>query len=119
MSVAASALMLVGGAIALLAGAGMLRFSTPYARFHSAGKASPMAFLVAATGAGFEVGAGGAVYLAIAAVSLTLTLPLGVHLMFRAVHRTTTNDHLVVDEHARDEQAAARQVGDADGNPPE
>ena len=101
MSAAASVLILAGGAIALLAGAGLLRFSTPYARLHSAGKASPTAFLVAAAGAGIELGFRGGILLAIAAVAMVLTLPLGVHLLFRAVNRTASNDHLVVDESAQ------------------
>ncbi|MCY3967238.1 MAG: monovalent cation/H(+) antiporter subunit G [bacterium] len=104
MSLVAAILMLLGGFIALLAGAGLLRFSTPYARFHSAGKASPMAFLVAAAGAALELGWDGRVYLTIAAVAMTLTLPLGVHMMFRAVHRTTNNNHLITDEHAQAHQ---------------
>lgn len=108
--------MLAGGAIALLAGAGLLRFSTSYARFHAAGKASPIAFLVAATGASLEVGISATVYLAIAALAMTLTLPLGVHLMFRAVHRTTANDHFVADELAEAEQAGTRSIGDSAGD---
>ncbi len=98
MTVVASVLMLTGGLIAILAGIGVLRFSTSYARFHAAGKASPVAFLVAAIGASIELGATGAVYLAIASAAMVLTLPVGVHLLFRAVHRTSTNDHLVTDD---------------------
>ena len=98
MSQIGAVLMLLGGLIAVLAGIGLLRFSTPYARFHAAGKSSPVAFLVAAIGAAFQLGADGAAYLAIAAVAMILTLPVGVHLLFRAVHRTTPGDHLVVDE---------------------
>ena len=119
MSAAASVLMLAGGAIALLAGAGVLRFSTPYARFHSAGKASPTAFLVAAAGACIELGARGAVMLAIAAVAMTLTLPLGVHLLFRAVNRTTDNDHLVVNDYDRAEAEGGGSANRSiDSSPP-
>lgn len=106
----ASVFMLAGGLVALLAGVGVLRFSTPYARFHAAGKASPVAFIVAAIGAGLEIGPGGAAYLLIAAAAMSLTLPVGVHLLFRAVHRTTPGDHLVVDELAAAE-ARARSLG--------
>ena len=109
MSVIAGLLMLLGSGVALLAGVGVLRFSTPYARFHAAGKASPVAFLVAAAGAGLELGVSGAAYLLIAAVAMTLTLPVGVHLLFRAVHRTTPGDHLAVDELAPAEIAARRR----------
>ena len=47
MSTVASLLMLAGGIVALLAGIGIVRFRTPYARFHAAGKASPVSFLIA------------------------------------------------------------------------
>ena len=109
MSVIAGLLMLLGSGIAVLAGVGVLRFSTAYARFHAAGKASPVAFLVAAAGAGLELGVSGAAYLLIAAVAMTLTLPVGVHLLFRAVHRTTPGNHLAVDELAPAERAARRR----------
>ena len=108
MNTFASILMLMGGGVALLAGVGVLRFSTSYARFHAAGKASPVAFLIAAAGAGIAVGGAGAAYLALAAAAMVLTLPVGVHLLFRAVHRTQSNDHLLIDDLAPAEIAAKR-----------
>ena len=60
----------------------------PYARLHAAGKASPVAFLIASLGAGIQLGFPGAAALAIAGAAMILTLPVGVHLLFRAVHRT-------------------------------
>ena len=98
MSHLASILILVGGIVALLAGVGVLRFSTPYARFHAAGKASPVAFLLTALGAVLEMGFPAAGYLLIAAVAMALTLPVGVHLLFRAVHRTSDGSHLLLDD---------------------
>lgn len=103
MSVISGAFMIAGSLVAVLAGIGVLRFSTSYARFHAAGKASPIAFLVAAIGTGIELGADGASYLIIGGIAMVLTLPIGVHLLFRAVHRTTDGDHLVVDELAQAE----------------
>ena len=50
MSPVAAAFVLLGSFVSLLSGIGMLRFRTPYARFHAAGKASPIAFLLVATG---------------------------------------------------------------------
>ncbi|MFT7597100.1 MAG: multicomponent Na+:H+ antiporter subunit G [Acidimicrobiales bacterium] len=97
--------MLIGSSVALLAGIGVLRFETSYARLHAAGKASPVAFLIAAVGAGIELGFDGSAYLLLAAVAMVLTLPLGVHLLFRAVHRTTAGDHLLVDELGVNKQA--------------
>ena len=98
MSPVASVLILAGSGLALLAGVGLLRFDTPYARFHAAGKASPVAFVLVAAGAAIETGWVGAAQLAVAAAALVLTLPVGVHLLFRAVHRTAPVDDLVVDE---------------------
>lgn len=102
-----SVLLLLGALVALLAGIGLLTFGTPYARFHAAGKASPIAFLLVAIGAGIEIGLRGAVGLAIVAVALLLTLPASTHLLFRATHRTTDSAHLSVDELAAPEQALA------------
>ena len=97
MSIVSAALALTGALVALLAGIGLLRFRTPYARFHAAGKASPVAFLLVAAAAAIETGWGGASRLAVAAAALVLTLPVGVHLLFRAVHRTTP-ETLAIDE---------------------
>ncbi len=114
MTIVAEILMVVGGLIAVLAGVGLLRFETNYARFHAAGKASPVAFLVAAIGASLALGWAGAAYLAIAAAAMILTLPVGVHLLFRAVHRTTPGDHLAIDDLAPAEVAAAKKSARSD-----
>jgi len=108
MSTLANIFMLAGGLIAILAGVGVLRFSTSYARFHAAGKASPVAILVTGIGASLEVGWDGAAYLLIASAAMVLTLPVGVHLLFRAVHRTSSNDHLLTDDLAPAEAAQPR-----------
>ncbi len=98
MNVVSAILVLLGMAMLLLASTGLLRFRTPYARFHAAGKASPIAFLLVAIGAGIELGWAGAGGLAVAAVALVLTLPAGTHLLFRATHRTGESSHLLVDD---------------------
>ncbi len=87
MTVVGEVLMLLGGVIALLGAVGLLRLQTPYARFHAGGKASPVGFLVAAIGASFFLGASGAGYLLIAIVAMVTTVPVGVHLLFRAVYQ--------------------------------
>lgn len=112
MTTIANSLMLLGGFIAILAGVGVLRFSTPYARFHAAGKASPVAFLVAGVGAAIELGASGAAHLVIAGGAMVLTVPVGVHLLFRAVHRTSNNAHLVIDELAPAERVSKQLATD-------
>jgi len=106
MSTLATALTIAGGIVAVLAGIGVLRFDTTYARLHAAGKASPVAFLIAATGAGIHLGIAGTVVLGIAGAAMVLTLPVGVHLLFRAVHRTTGNRHLLTDDLAPAEHRA-------------
>jgi multicomponent Na+:H+ antiporter subunit G len=88
MSPISSVFILAGSFVAILASLGLVRFATPMARFHAAGKASPVAFLLVAIGASLETGPEGAARLAMAAVALILTLPVGVHLLFRAVYRT-------------------------------
>ena len=108
MNAVSSILILLGALVALLAGVGLITFHTPYARFHAAGKASPIAFLLVAVGAGIEVGAQGAAELAIVAAALLLTLPASTHLLFRATHRTTVSDHFRTDELA----AAERELAD-------
>ncbi len=98
MSPLAAILILLGATVSLLAAAGLLKFRTPYARFHSAGKASPIAFVLIAAGASIETGWAGAARLLVASAALVLTLPVGVHLLFRAVHRTSTDDRPEIDE---------------------
>ena len=98
MNVVAQVFILSGSALVVLAGIGLLRFATPYARFHAAGKASPVAFLLVAIGAGLSLDPASAALLGVAAFALILTLPVGVHLLFRAVHRTTPDIELSVDD---------------------
>jgi multicomponent Na+:H+ antiporter subunit G len=95
-----SAFLLAGAAIIVLAGVGLFKLRTPYARIHAAGKASPVAFLVAGIGASIELGWGGAARLVLAGAALVLTLPLAVHLLFRALHRTEPQFDPPVDEMA-------------------
>lgn len=98
MSTAGSLGALVGVAIIVVAGVGLLRFCTPYARIHAAGKASPVAFIVVAIAASIELGWAGAAPLVLAVVALLLTLPLSVHLLFRAVHASSPEHDPSVDE---------------------
>ena len=103
MSVFASALVVVGVAIVVLASLGLVRFHTTYARIHAAGKASPVAFIVIAIGGSIELGGAGAARLVLAAAALVLTLPLAVHLLFRAVHSSQPEIDPVLDELRRDD----------------
>ncbi len=118
MNPVAAILILAGAAIVLIAGLGLLKFHTPYARFHAAGKASPVAFLLVAAGAGLETGWAGTSRLVVAAAALVLTIPAGVHLLFRAVHRTSGPrlriDALLPDEEKADEHH--RRADDSRGS---
>lgn len=105
MTVVAEILMVAGGLVAMLAGIGLYRLRTPFARMHAAGKASPIAFLIAAVGAAIELGLPGAAYLLVAAVAMVLTLPVGVHLLMRAAHRSGEGLHISVDALRSDSSA--------------
>jgi len=109
-------LLILGALLALLASIGLLTFRTPYARFHAAGKASPIAFLFVAIGAAPEVGWVGAGELVIVAVALLVTLPAGTHLLFRATHRTRPSAHLHRDDLQVAEAELAVREGGADAD---
>ena len=108
MRFAAEVVMVAGAVIAVLAGIGLLRFSTPFARIQAAGKASPVALLLMSVGAAPLLGWRGSAYLAIAAGAMIVTLPIVAHLLLRAVHRTGGIGHLAVDDLAADEYRAGR-----------
>jgi multicomponent Na+:H+ antiporter subunit G len=114
MNAVSSIFVLLGSFVALLASVGLLKFRTSYARFHAAGKASPIAFLLVAIGAAFEVGPLGAAELGIVAVALLLTLPASTHLLFRATHRTTPSEHLHIDDLAAAEAELAASEAEED-----
>lgn len=82
-----SVLLLAAGALAVIASLGVLRLRSSYARFHAAGKASPGAFILAAAGTALDLGGSGAALLLVAALAIVVTLPIGVHLLFRSTHR--------------------------------
>lgn len=98
MSAVSSVIALIGVAVIVLAGIGLLKFHTPYARIHAAGKASPVAFIIVAVGASIELGWDGTARLILASVALILTLPVAVHLLFRAVHTAEPEHNPEVDE---------------------
>lgn len=105
---------LIGVAIIVLASIGLIRLRTPYARIHAAGKASPVAFLVIAIGVLPEIGWSGRAEIFLACVALVLTLPIGVHLLFRAVH-VARPDH---DPRLDELREAIRGDGSTDQNTP-
>ena len=98
MSPLAAVAALVGALVVLVAAVGLMRFDSPYARIHAAGKASPVAFVIVAVGVAADVGWSGALRLVLAAAALILTLPVAVHLLFRAVHASSPEYDPDVDE---------------------
>ena len=102
MVIAEAALIILGSVLSILAGVGLLRLDTTYARFHAAGKASPIAFLFIAFAVSLQTGVKGAALLFVAAVALIITLPVGMHLLFRAAHKANEDKYLGTDELARE-----------------
>ena len=102
MNPVSSFFLLAGTAMIVLAAIGLIKLKTPYARLHAAGKASPVAFILAGIGAAIEVGWAGAAQLTVAGGALVVTLPIAVHLLFRAVHSTAPEHDPTLDELGRD-----------------
>jgi multicomponent Na+:H+ antiporter subunit G len=88
MTIVGNVLIVVGVGLAVIAGLGLVRLRTTEARQHAAGKASPIAFMVTAAGAAFHTDWAGRGALFVAVVMMTVTLPLGMHLLFRAAVRS-------------------------------
>ena len=70
------------------AGLGLVRLRSPYAQFHAASKASPVAFILIALGSAIELGWEGALHLGVAVAAVVVTIPVAVHLLFRSVYRS-------------------------------
>ncbi len=98
MTLVENALIITGSLLSILAGLGLLRFNTTFARFHAAGKASPVAFLLIALAVSLQTGIKGSALLLVAAISLIITLPVGIHLLFRVAHASRGDGYLSVDE---------------------
>ncbi len=77
----------IGGVLAVFSGVGLLRLKSTLARFHAAGKASPVALVFICFGAALRMDALQGGLIAVIAVSLLLTFPVAVHLLFRSVGR--------------------------------
>jgi len=91
-------LVYLGVFVVVLAAIGLIKFTTPYARIHAAGKASPIAFLLVAVAVAPELGWDGAGQILIATGALILTLPVAVHLLFRAIHASDPGSDPDIDE---------------------
>lgn len=95
------ALVLLGGALAALAGIGQVRFADLFTRMHMATKPATLGILLVAVGAMFRIDGAGAVTLLVLTIVLQfVTGPVSAHLVGRAAHRHGDWDRssAVVDE---------------------
>lgn len=89
MEIIASALLILGSLLALVAAIGLLRFTDVFARMHSATKPATLGLLLILTGAALTLPLPGAVAkLALVVLLQFTTAPVGAHLVGRAAFRT-------------------------------
>jgi len=83
-----AALVLLGCALAALAGIGQVRFDDLFTRMHMATKPATLGILLVAVGAMFRLDGAGAITLLVLIVILQfVTGPVSAHLVGRAAHR--------------------------------
>lgn len=91
MDVLAGVLVVVGAAFTLVAAIGLHRFHDVFARVHAAGKSAPLAATLVLIGVGIEIAdAAATTRLVLGVLLLSLTFPVGVHMVLRAAYRTGT-----------------------------
>lgn len=87
--IVAGVLLIFGAALILLAGVGVARFESIYARMHSAAKAPTLGILAIAVGVALSIGSVTAFVTGLLVVVLQMiTGPVGSHLLGRAVYRS-------------------------------
>lgn len=100
----AGVLLVFGSALILLAGVGVVRFQSVFARMHSAAKAPTLGILAIAIGVALSVRSIAALVTALLVVVLQLvTGPVGTHLLGRSAYRQLAHDFDAGDELAADE----------------
>jgi multicomponent Na+:H+ antiporter subunit G len=85
--VVASAFLLIGALLNLLAAIGLLRFPDVFARMHAATKPATLGLLCILIGAGLLVPAPTVIAFVLVAALQLLTVPIGGHVIGRAAHR--------------------------------
>ena len=111
--VAAIALLLGGGILALGAGIGLLRFRNLLARQHTATKPQTLGLILVLLGLAVRIGGVPTVWMLILVVLFQLlTSPVAAHMVARAGYRTgkVAPGDLVVDELTRDLEAAEAEL---------
>lgn len=91
MEVVAGIAVVIGAAFTLVAAIGVHRFHDVFARVHAAGKGAPVGAALVFIGVGLRIGeAAATTRLVLAILLLSLTFPVGVHMVLRAAHRSGT-----------------------------
>lgn len=106
MELISALLMLAGCALTLVAGIGLHRFDSVFARMHAAGKSATMGLGLILLGAALRLfDLGSFAKLAVVGFLGLLTIPAGVHLIARAAWRTGTE----LDERTHIDDATRRR----------
>lgn len=91
LEVAASVLLLTGSVLCLLAGAGLQRFDSVFARMHAATKSMTLGLALVASGAALAVDDPGDRFkLLLVAALQFVTAPVAAHMVGRAAYRSGT-----------------------------
>ena len=89
--IVASLLILIGAALALLAGVGLHRFPDVFARMHAATKPATLGLVLLLTAAALRVADGGEIAKLLLVIALQfITAPVGAHMVGRAAYRAGT-----------------------------
>lgn len=115
-----AALLLLGAALAFLAGLGLLRFPDVFARMHAATKPATLGLLCVLIGAAIALDDPAARgKLLLVAVFQFVTVPVGAHMISRAAYHSGTELHAdtVVDELAEPVQGSHPEGAPADEEP--
>lgn len=92
MATAGSVLLVAGAIWMVLAAVGVLRFDDVFQRLHASTKAATLGLMLMLAGAALQTSGGDAAKLALVALFVFLTAPVGAHLISRAVSRWGLED---------------------------
>jgi multicomponent Na+:H+ antiporter subunit G len=106
MDTVAEILLVLGSALAMIGGIGVVRFDDVLSRMHAAAKAPTLGLVLVAIGAAIEIGSLlAATTLFLVVVLQLLSSPVGAHALGRASRRQMTISLDDVDELSEDERA--------------
>jgi len=104
----AEGLLVLGSALAMIGGIGVVRFHDLLSRMHAAAKAPTLALILVSIGAAIEIGTVLAwTTLALVVILQLLSSPVGAHALSRASRRQMVIDLDDVDDLTRDEESVA------------